>query len=538
MNSLREIEQEIQDLVDGHLSEDRQREVVARISKDPELVALLVSYTGLDIAIDKALRFSPTNIDEVRQAVLKAKPKPRQMIRVLAVAAAVMAGSLFLLWTVILTEKPPRVVVIGAPGTNYELLRAAERSGGAESSDLFAGDGVLVRQGVVELEFASGVHAILDGPAELRFEEKDRVRLVRGSARFRVPSDMSGFQVVTDDAVAIDLGTEFAVAVFEDAPDEIHVIDGRVSVAPNGNPERAEIVVAGQARSVVHKGIPSAIPYRGTSFLSKLPAGLPYLHLPMEMNADGSLVVEGDINGKAGVEARFVPGGAGSGSLGPVEGRFGGALGFNGKGDHIITDWMGIGGDDPRTVAFWAKITPGDAGYDLGCVAWGYRPPTKETSNRKWNVQLARARGTGSRCILNTTFGGLWMEGGTALDDGKWHHVAAVYAGRNLPDGMPDLRLYVDGNPELGNWKWNDPIDRSDGAVRVRTDRRKEIGAHPLTVARSIRRSGSQTYFKGKIDEIYVIAGALRPVDIRNLWQNNRFDPGPATLTAPRQAGL
>lgn len=276
---------------------------------------------------------------------------------------------------------------------------------------------------------------------------------------------------------------------------------------------------------MVRNGLPRAVPYEGSEFLNALPAGLPYLHFPMEIGVDGALVVRGNIKGGEDVLGRFVPGGD---SGGAVPGRFGAALGFDGEGDHVITDWMGIRGDDPRTVAFWVKVAEGEGRYDTACAVWGDRPAGQEVTNQKWNVQIARARGSRSGCILNTTFGGLWMEGRTRLDDGRWHHVAAVYAGRNMPDGMPDLRLYVDGRAESGTWVSNPPIDRLDGRVRVRTEERKEIGAQPLILGRTIHPpSEGPNYFKGEIDELYVVAGALRPQDIRGLWQHNRFESAP-----------
>ena len=188
----------------------------------------------------------------------------------------------------------------------------------------------------------------------------------------------------------------------------------------------------------------------------------------------------------------------------------------------------GIGGDAPRTVAFWVRMDPGEASYDTACVVWGFRPKQeKETVNRKWNVQVALDRDTKSRCILNATFGGLWLEGSTSLDDGRWHHVAAVYAGRNLPGGMPDLRLFVDGREESASWMWNEPIDREQGKTRVRTETREKSGASPLRIGKPLHDRYS---FRGELDEIYVISGALEAEAVQTLWKRNHLD-----LADPRQ---
>ena len=300
-------------------------------------------------------------------------------------------GATFLLaalWLVIPPDTPPLVVLRGAPGTNFEISKTGETPRDKDVPGLFAGDRLLINQGVMELEFESGVKAIIQAPAELQLENDHFALLVRGRAWFRVPPQMSGFRVATEDVRAIDLGTEFAVVVVEDGPDEVHVIEGRVDVSPIGNPERGQVVGAKQARSVICKGLLQTVPYRGSSFLSELPAGLPYLHFPMETGADGSWWFTERSTEKqvfTAVSLLTPPQRIGR----PGEWAFGGALVSTARETMWVTDWMGIGNDDPRTVAFWVKIQPEGKPYDTACVVWGYRPPGKETVNRKWNVQLA-----------------------------------------------------------------------------------------------------------------------------------------------------
>lgn len=134
----------------------------------------------------------------------------------------------------------------------------------------------------------------------------------------------------------------------------------------------------------------------------------------------------------------------------------------------------------------------------------------------------------GGRHLRGGLSGGLWFEGSTSLDDGQWHHIAAVYAGRNLAQGMPDLRLFIDGKRESGQWVWNEPIDRHPGGgIRVSTETREEEGAEPLMIGKPLH--GRHT-FRGELDEIYVIAGALEVEAVQGLWKSNRLD-----LSKPRQ---
>ncbi len=523
MSISREIECQIQDLVDGHLDEDQQRVLIERIANDPELTRLYVSHVGLDLTLSKSMRFSPAKLADLRQT----PPSQPQIVKALLASAAVVALSLVVLRLIIVPDPPPLATFRASPGTVYQLQRAGDKAPEPGSLILNEGDEMTLTQGVVELGFGAGVRGIVEGPAKVVFEKKDRVRMTDGRAFFEVPAAEKGFKVITGDLIVTDLGTEFAIKVGDGSPDEVHVIKGRVEVAPRGHAGSGKVLEAGHALSSLGSDLTVTTPFKGSIFLKHLPDRLPYLHIPGDMSDDGSIVVIGDIQGEEPIKARFLPGKSGSDALPTVEGRFGSAFKLTGQGDHVLTDWAGIGQDDPRTVAFWVRMNPGEATYDTACVVWGHRPQGIETVNRKWNVQVALDRETKSRCIVNTTFGGFWFEGTTSLDDGQWHHVAAVYTGQNLPSGMPDLRLFIDGKREAGEWVWNEPIDRKEGNVRVRTETRVEEGAEPLMIGKPLHDRNS---FRGELDEIYVIAGALETEAVQTLWQSNRLD-----LAKPRK---
>ena len=78
---------------------------------------------------------------------------------------------------------------------------------------------------------------------------------------------------------------------------------------------------------------------------------------------------------------------------------------------------------------------------------------------------------------------------------------------------------------------WNEPIDRDDGdengEVRVRTDTLEDAGAKPLRIGKALHDRYS---FRGELDEIYVIAGALEAEAVQALWKSNRME-----LAQPRQ---
>lgn len=74
-----------------------------------------------------------------------------------------------------------------------------------------------------------------------------------------------------------------------------------------------------------------------------------------------------------------------------VPGKIGNAISFNFNehGDKLYTNWPGVSGDDPRTVAFWLRLPPvPDASrherYDYTILSWG----TLDGANSEWAVRV------------------------------------------------------------------------------------------------------------------------------------------------------
>ncbi|HIG29885.1 MAG TPA: hypothetical protein EYG57_08070 [Planctomycetes bacterium] len=102
---------------------------------------------------------------------------------------------------------------------------------------------------------------------------------------------------------------------------------------------------------------------------------------------------------------------------------------FLGINSIITTAFPGIGGNNPRTVAFWVRTTD-TAAYFL---AWG-----SNTATRKWHI-----RTNGGSGVLRTEFATGQNFATTSVIDGEWHHVASVF-----PNGASEgeqILHYVDG---------------------------------------------------------------------------------------------
>ena len=191
--------------------------------------------------------------------------------------------------------------------------------------------------------------------------------------------------------------------------------------------------------------------------------------------------------------------------------------------EQVRTDWPGITGDAPRTIAFWVRIPERRENISAVLVGWGTQQHGEDVEfNSTCTVHLDYS--TQRRPTLNFSFGGFWYHfPDVVLDDGQWHHLAAVYTGRSDDDGFPMAEVYVDGQRALKKPSFHQPLDL-DRDERVIIDTRPDT---PLVIGAA---SGWTTpnpagTFAGQIDELYVIAGAISEDTLARLMQHNRLTP-------------
>ena len=119
------------------------------------------------------------------------------------------------------------------------------------------------------------------------------------------------------------------------------------------------------------------------------------------------------------------------------------AVEFLGTNSFIATNFPGIGGNNPRTVAFWVRTEDADAYY----LAWGSSGATE-----KWHI-----RANGGSGVMRTEFQSGQNFAGVSVNDGEWHHVASVF-----PDGASEgeeILHYVDGVLDEQTGGTSQPID-------------------------------------------------------------------------------
>ncbi len=176
-----------------------------------------------------------------------------------------------------------------------------------------------------------------------------------------------------------------------------------------------------------------------------------------------------------------------------VDGRFGGALFFDGAGDFVncgggkkrgeAETWADIG--KSITVAAWIKVRSFVKDYHAivtkGDTSWRLA--------RNANSNAVEFAGNGDATLW-------FVRGNINVNDGKWHHIAGVYQGT-------DAALYVDG-----------VLDNSSTRARPMSG-----NTYDVCIGANQQRSGR--VWHGSIDDVIVFDHALNAAEIRLLYTSS-----------------
>ncbi|MFK8056326.1 MAG: LamG-like jellyroll fold domain-containing protein [Saprospiraceae bacterium] len=154
-----------------------------------------------------------------------------------------------------------------------------------------------------------------------------------------------------------------------------------------------------------------------------------------------------------------------------------------------VGNYKGVGGSQNRTVEAWVKTSTGTSGE---IASWGIN-----SANRKWVFRFANG-------LLRVENGNGGTVSATAINDGEWHHVAAVLNGDNLTD----ISFYIDGQLDGNSAVGTTPIDT-------------EVGADGFNFR--ISRGVNNRYLNAEIDDVRVWDTNLAAGTI-NTWKNIRLD--------------
>lgn len=468
-------------------------------------------------------------LGEPAQAMVHGKrPAPPARVRssrapLWAAAAAVVAlAGGFVLFR---ADRPPVIATdppLEIPAATDFVARitrdtGAEWAGTGHASGAWLRAGELrLEKGSAEITFDSGATVVLEARAVLEVTSPTRARLDRGKATVHIPQQASDFVFETPSTQLSQRMTRFGVVVEDDGQSEIHVLDGRVELT--GKWGQLQSLVLEKDRPVRVDGagaLLAARRYAPENFPAAQPAS-PDLLPPwfQHWSFDTATTAEDTFrdSGRRPDDMPAFPAqvrlASPDASVGLIGGRFGNAVGFNGRDGFLATRFPGIEGNAPRSVAFWIRIppdTPDTFAYSM--ISWG-----SPTAGEKWQIGWnTGSDNRGTRGAIRTEVGLGYHVGSTDLRDGDWHHVVSIFLGGKDARSASHIRHYIDGRLES-------TTATGDRAVNTRIE---GADAYPVSIGRRIEDDGVFRTFKGDLDEIYLFPLALTPEQVVSLYQSN-----------------
>ncbi len=486
------------DVLAGHLEVERLLRLEAEQTDDE----LFVREVAARLHHEGDERFVREVAQRIRRQTVSRVPLWGRYAAAAVLAVALTGGLLFSLI-------PPRRATV-AQQTAAVWDGAAYAPGDAVRQRVLT-----LKEGCAELTLVNGVRLILEAPVTLDLSDTRRVLLKAGSLVATVPRQAQGFTVITPSSEVVDLGTAFGISVDQGGGSEVCVLEGTVkargsSVQPFVTMTKNEACTFDPDRQM------AMIRSEPARFLRALPgrssAKPEYLHWGFDQPARPAACSGPGIQGRL-YDGEMKALGHGEGPL-VQKGVFGDALYFNGRDAYVETAFPGIGGNAPRTVAFWAKVPEGDiehSGYAMIC--WGLMKPGKA-----WQISANpfAPEGPLGRIRIGTMEG--MVIGSTDLRDNRWHHIAIVMYGGDHADTSTHILIYVDGKLEKTSRK--SIID-----IATTLD---HTASQPLRFGRNLgfprdEKPIADKFFTGWLDEVYIFDAALDQRQIDGLMKNNRI---------------
>ena len=510
--------------------EDVADELLQECRDNPELLKVLTEHVAVErmlvfITEDESDEIFVAEVGEqlrsdnddsftaaVRNRINKEQPrKPIPFIKIAIAASFALICGLFALTH---TQSPVELAQV--------MNTTAAVWGNHQSTTPILSKGpVVLNEGYAKLLMNNGVILTLEAPISFDIQSADLIKVHHGRLVARVPEQAIGFTVITPSSEVIDLGTEFGIDVDKKGGSEVHVIEGEVKA--RGLKEKSFVnLYKDDARAFDENQKVAIIKSQPDKFLRALPghsADSPeYLHWSCDQEEE--VICRG-----TGIKGQHYNGALKALNDGQEpqyqNGQFGEALYFNGESAYVETRFPGIGKNNPRTVAFWAKVPKNFSitnGY--GMISWGLM---KKGAAWQISPNPAKREGPLGRVRIGT------MEapvvGTTDLRDNRWHHIAIVmYGGRDAATSTHIL-IYVDGKLEITHLK-------SIAKIKTKLDHSK---SRPLMFGRNMAfhndsKAQKDKFFEGWLDEIYIFDAALDQDQIRNIMKHNRL-PVDAALT-------
>ena len=451
------------------------------------------------------------------------RPEPSNVIRVagwsrwaapLAAAAAVLFG----IWIArifldqnqpMAPEEQPDSVAHLSGSKDCKWVGTAPAAG----DEFASGRRLELVSGFAELTFDSGAQITLTGPATLDLRSAWEAELHRGTLKANVPAEAIGFRVMNAAVEVVDLGTEFSMTAEEGGAAEVFVLKGAVEVQPRnqaGGVQARSVLREKQSRRFAKAGA-SEVRDRDGKFqrfnakiaVERMAHPLNYVRWSFDEGAGD--IAAAATNTSSGSEIRL--GKTGSQNSHWTQGRWGGALQLDGQ-PAVQAKLSGEVSRGVRSVACWVRL-PAEAPV-FGAQSFLALPLNRQPqtwTEFSWNS----LPGDGVLGALRTQTRQGTAIGTTQLRDGKWHHIAAIFAQPAKKVNKAHTKLYVDGR--LENFSVKQGARRAFAEMPAGLDGTLWLGGQP----------GSSIGATLAVDELLVVDRQLSPPEIRHLMQTNQL---------------
>jgi hypothetical protein len=208
---------------------------------DAEASALVQQSAG-DVALDDCLAMNGDLATLARQSAHTAVPQRGIILRRLskpswAIAAALVGVALFsslsTFGLIALINNQGATfsrehVVARITGTQNSVWHNEAADGVGYGSELYAGQELMLTEGIAEITFQDGATVLLESPARFAVNAPHEVELQEGRLAAVVPAESRGFRVHTRSLDVFEVGTEFGMMAQRSGASEVHVFNGLV----------------------------------------------------------------------------------------------------------------------------------------------------------------------------------------------------------------------------------------------------------------------------------------------------------------------
>jgi hypothetical protein len=410
-----------------------------------------------------------------------------------------------------------------------EPVATVDRVIGTMENNLLINENEIINQGPFDLsdgyaqvKLNNGVTLILEGPVNMTFQSDKAITINEGSVVATVPLANKNFTINTPTAQFTESGVEYAVTVDSQGDSQVHVLQGNVKAQGSNN--NILSLSENQARTFDIKEQITTIKNNPEKYMRALPGkssiNTEYLHWSFDHKTNNQYACSGP-----GINKQCFPAigrtlhhnnSLSTNSQGPeqINGQFGDGIYFNGENTWLETDFSGISGNAPRTVAFWVKV-PKDFSKDhgYGILSWGL-----SHKQAAWQISPNPEKIDGPLGRIRVGSHDAEVIGTTDIRDGRWHHVAIVLYGGKDVDLSTHVLMYLDGNLEQSSKK---------SIARIYT-LLQNPRSRPLMMGRNIgfefdNEHKNKRFFKGYLDEVFIFNSALSQVQINQLMETNQI---------------